>query len=97
MVVSQDLASLSNTDLAKHLVELEAAEGSMSSRQEGLRDLIQSIHDPEGVGAAVCDSLTCEEREISERRSLVREQIVELDVERHRRLEALRSLRRSVA
>lgn len=95
--VSQYLASLPNTDLARHLVDLEAAESSMSSRQERLRDLIESIHDPEGVGAAVSDALRCEEREIAERRSLVQEQIVELALERRQRLAALASPRRSAA
>ncbi len=95
--VKHELVSISNAALAEHLVTLEAAESSMSSRQETLRDLIDRIHDPQGIGAAVCDSLTYEVQEIADRRSLIQEQLAELALERRRRLAALPSPRRSAA
>lgn len=93
--MSQHLALLSNADLCEHLRTLEAGESAMSIRQERVRNQIDAIDDPDGTGAAACDSLRDEDREISERRSLLQEQIAELHLERSQRLTSLKSRRRA--
>ena len=67
----------------------------MSDQEQRLRDQIVQIDDPEGAGAVACKSLQHEERELSELRLLLQEQITGLHLERGQRIAALRTRRKA--
>jgi Zn-dependent oligopeptidase len=93
--VSEYLSALSNAGLCEHLEKLEASDRAMARRSERLRRELNDLEGSEGPGAGAADALREEEREISERRSLLQEQIGELHVERDQRLTALRTRRKA--
>ena len=67
----------------------------MAHRSERLRRELNDLEESEGPGATTAQALRNEEREISERRSLLQEQIGELYVEREQRLASLRTRRKA--
>jgi hypothetical protein len=93
--VSEYLSALSNAGLCEHLEKLEASDRAMARRSEHLRRELNDREGSDGLEAGEADALRNEEREISERRSLLQEQIGELLVERDQRLAALRTRRKA--
>lgn len=93
--MSEYLSALSNAGLCEHLEKLEASDRAMAGRSERLRRELNDLEESDGPGASAADALRNEAREISERRSLLQEQIGELLVEREQRLASLRTRRKA--